>query len=76
MNRIAPHQTTTLDDLSPIERMRRIKVKHAAAIAGMSPAAFRQNYAHLIERHGQRLDLVRLEDALTLPRAARPQPQS
>lgn len=56
-----------LADLSPLERLRKIKLQEAAAMNGMHPSTFRRNYGHLIRRVGQRMDVVMLEDAVTLP---------
>ena len=56
-----------LSDLSPLERLRKIKVNEAAALNNVHPSTFRRNYGHLIKRIGQRTDVVTVEDAVTLP---------
>jgi hypothetical protein len=58
---------TTLADLSPLERRRKIKVKEAAALNDLSEASFRRHYHHLIRKITPRRDAVELGDAITLP---------
>jgi hypothetical protein len=55
------------DDLTPLDRQRRIKVKDAAALNDLSEAAFRRHFSHLIEKITPRRDAVKLGDAIDLP---------
>jgi hypothetical protein len=56
-----------LDDLSPIERLKKISVKEAAALNNVSPDNFKKHYGHLIKKITPRRAVVGLVDAVTLP---------
>jgi hypothetical protein len=57
----------SLADLSATERRKALKVRDAAALNDISEASFRRHFPHLIRKITARRDIVRLEDALTLP---------
>jgi hypothetical protein len=50
-----------------IELERRIPLDDAAALNSVHSSTFKRHYAHLVEKFGPRLDLVKLRNALTLP---------
>ena len=56
--------TTTL---SPLELRRKIAVREAAQLNGVSEATFRRHYGHLIRKISARRDVVELRDAIDLP---------
>jgi hypothetical protein len=53
--------------LTPLELLRKISVKEAAAMNGISPDNFRRHYKHLIRKITPRRDVVQLSDAINLP---------
>ena len=55
------------DDLTPLRRKQKIKVKEAADLNDMSEDTFRRHYAHLIRKVSTRRDAVELGDAIDLP---------
>ena len=59
--------TQSLVDLTPLERRRKIRVKEASALNGLSEASFRRHYGHLIRKTTPRRDAVELGDAIDLP---------
>jgi hypothetical protein len=59
--------TTTQLSLSPLELRRKIAVREAAQLNGVSEATFRRHYGHLIRKISARRDAVELGDALDLP---------
>jgi hypothetical protein len=62
--------TTThlvLDELSPIDRYRKVSVQYAAEYNDLSEDAFRRNYSHLIRRVGKRKQAVTVADMILLP---------
>jgi hypothetical protein len=59
--------TTTTTQLSPLELRRKIAVREAAELNGVSEATFRRHYGHLIRKVSARRDVVELGDALDLP---------
>jgi hypothetical protein len=56
-----------LDNFTPIERLRKISVKEAAALNGVSEDNFRRHYGHLIKKITPRRNVVALSDAISLP---------
>jgi len=53
-------------ELSPEqEKNRRISVKQAAELRGISPDTFRRHYGHLIRQESPRRQTVKLGDALS-----------
>jgi hypothetical protein len=62
---MTPKPTTT--QLSPLELRRKIAVREAAELNGVSEATFRRHYSHLIRKISARRDVVELRDALELP---------
>jgi hypothetical protein len=60
-----PNTNTTT--LSPLELRRKIAVREAAELNGVSEATFRRHYGHLIRKISARRDVVELRDALELP---------
>lgn len=65
MQKTKPATTTT--QLSPLELRRKIAVREAAELNGVSEATFRRHYRHLIRKVSARRDVVELGDALNLP---------
>jgi hypothetical protein len=61
---MTPKPTTT--QLSPLELRRKIAVREAAELNGVSEATFRRHYSHLIRKISARRDVVELRDALEL----------
>jgi hypothetical protein len=57
-------QTT---EISAIERHRRIPLREAARLAGLSEWVFKRHYKHLIHKISTRRVAVKLGDALDLP---------
>jgi hypothetical protein len=53
--------------LTPLERLRKIRVKEAAALNDLSEASFRRHYSHLVRKITPRRDAVELGDAIDLP---------
>jgi hypothetical protein len=53
--------------LSPLDLCRKISVREAAELNGISEATFRRHYAHLIRKISARRDAVTLRDAVDLP---------
>jgi hypothetical protein len=51
----------------PLERLKKIRVKEAAALNDLSEASFRRHYGHLIRKITPRRDAVELGDAINLP---------
>jgi hypothetical protein len=60
---------TTPTELSPLELRRKIAVRQAAELNGVSEATFRRHYGHLIRKISARRDVVELGDAINLPQA-------
>lgn len=58
---------TTATELSPLELRKKIAVREAAELNGVSEATFRRHYAHIIRKISKRRDVVELRDALDLP---------
>jgi hypothetical protein len=58
---------SALDSLTPIERLRKISVKEAAALNGVSEDNFRRHDKHLIRKITPRRCVVALVDAVSLP---------
>ena len=56
-------------EISPLELRRKIGVREAAELNGVSEATFRRHYGHLIKKISARRDVVELRDALDLPQA-------
>jgi hypothetical protein len=56
-----------LDDLSPVQRLKKISVQAAADFNDTSEDTFRRNHGHLIQRVGKRKQAVTLIDAILLP---------
>ena len=54
-------------DLTPLELRKKIWVREAAALNGLSEASFRRHYGHLIRKITPRRDVVELGDAINLP---------
>jgi hypothetical protein len=65
MQKTKPATTTT--QLSPLDLRRKIAVREAAELNGVSEATFRRHYRHLIRKVSARRDVVELGDALNLP---------
>ena len=63
----APTSTRSIADLTPLERLKKIRVKEAAALNDLSEASFRRHYSHLIRKITPRRDAVELGDAIDLP---------
>jgi hypothetical protein len=59
--------TQCSDDLTPLERRRKIPVSEAAELNSVSEDTFRRHYAHLIRKVSPRRDAVELGDAINLP---------
>lgn len=59
----------TTHQLSPLELRRKIAVREAAELNGVSEATFRRHYPHIIRKISKRRDVVELRDALDLPAA-------
>ena len=57
----------TPTELSPLELRRKIAVRAAADLNGVSEATFRRAYRHLIRKVSPRRDVVELGDAINLP---------
>jgi hypothetical protein len=53
--------------LSPLELHRKISVREAAELNGVSEATFRRHYSHLIRDISARRQGVTLGDAIALP---------
>jgi hypothetical protein len=60
-----PKPTTT--ELSPLELHRKISVREAAELNGVSEATFRRHHGHLIRNIGTRRQAVELRHAIELP---------
>jgi DNA-binding CsgD family transcriptional regulator len=60
-------QRPTATDLSPLELRRKITVREAAEINGISEQTFRRYHRHLIRKISARRDAVELRHALELP---------
>jgi hypothetical protein len=58
---------TKTPELSPLELRKKIAVREAAELNGVSEATFRRHYAHIIRKISKRRDVVELRDALDLP---------
>ena len=58
---------SSLAELSPLERRRKINVRDAASLNDLSEATFRRHYGHLIRKITPRRDAVDLCDAIDLP---------
>jgi hypothetical protein len=60
-----PYPTANRVELSPqLEKQRRISVRQAAEIKGISEPTFRRHFAHLIVKTTPGRDTVRLGDVL------------
>jgi hypothetical protein len=59
-----------ISTLTPQERHRKILVREAAKLAGLSEGAFRKHFGHLIRKYSERCHRVEFQDAVTLPPAA------
>ena len=60
----ATTSTRSLDDLTPLERRKKIRVREAAELNGLSEAPFRRHYGHLIRKITPRRDAVEIGDAI------------
>jgi hypothetical protein len=67
MKAIAATSTKPAADLTPLELRRKIRVREAAALNGLSEASFRRHYGHLIRKITPRRDAVELGEAINLP---------
>ena len=56
-----------VEQLSPIERHRKIPVAEAAALNSLSESTFRRHHPHLIKKVSARRDAIALGDAIDLP---------
>jgi hypothetical protein len=56
-----------LADLSPLDLLKKIPVREAAALNDLSEDSFRRHYPHLIHKITPRRDVVALGDAISLP---------
>jgi hypothetical protein len=54
-------------ELTPLELRRKIAVKEAARLNGISEATFRRHFGHLVKKITTRRDGVELSDAINLP---------
>jgi hypothetical protein len=54
-------------ELSPLELRRKISVREAAELNGVSEATFRRHHSHLIRNIGARRQGVELRHAIELP---------
>jgi hypothetical protein len=63
----APTPAQLLATLPPLELLRKVSVKEAAALAGVSQDTFKRRYGYLLKRVSPRRVVVTLADALTLP---------
>jgi len=54
-------------DLTPLDLLKKIPVREAAAFNDLSEATFRRHYSHLIEKITPRRDAVKLGNAINLP---------
>lgn len=59
-------------DLTPLDLLKKIPVREAAALNDLSEASFRRHYGHLIRRITPRRDAVELGDAINLPPKPKP----
>jgi hypothetical protein len=59
--------TKSVADLTPLELRKKIWVREAAALNGISEDSFRRHYPHLILKITPRRDVVELGDAINLP---------
>jgi hypothetical protein len=57
----------TLNQLTALELRRKITVREAAELNGVSEATFRRHYGHLIRNISTRRQGVELADAINLP---------
>jgi hypothetical protein len=62
----------SLAGLTPLDRLKRIPVREAAAFNNLSEDTFKRHYAHLIEKISPRRRVVKLGDAIDLPPPPRP----
>jgi hypothetical protein len=60
-------KTKPTTQLSPLELRRKIAVREAAELNGISEATFRRHFAHLIRKISKRRQGVELRDAINLP---------
>jgi hypothetical protein len=71
MKNVAPI-SRCLANLTPLELLKKISVKEAAALNDISEDSFRRHYPYLIRRITPRRDAVGLGDAINLPPPPRP----
>jgi hypothetical protein len=57
----------TPSELTALELRRKIAVREAAELNGVSEDTFRRHYGHLIRKISARRDVVELRDAIELP---------
>jgi hypothetical protein len=57
----------SLDDLSPVDRHRKVSVQYASEYNNQSEDTFRRNHGHLIKRVGKRKQAVEVIDMILLP---------
>jgi hypothetical protein len=57
----------TAPQLTALELRRKIAVREAAQLNGVSEATFRRHYGYLIRKVSARRDAVELRDAIDLP---------
>jgi hypothetical protein len=53
--------------LTPLELLKKVSIKEAAAMNDLSPDVFRRHYGHLVKKISPRRCAVTIHDAITLP---------